>query len=292
MAKRIALVTYTAQEKYAAGVSDNEDVRLQAWLRAQGLEAELEVWNNPAVAWERYDLAILKSPWDYHENLQDFYAWLRGLGQKGVRLLNAPQTVIWNSNKKYLTEIADSGLPVISSVLLAQSSRPDLAPLFTRWQTGRIVVKPCVSAGAKNTMLLSREQAEAGKETLYTLLQEEDFLAQPYLPEIEQGEWSFLFFGGEFSHSLLKVPKSGDFRVQHYHGGTFQQADSPAAYVAKAGEYVRRFAQGTLYARVDGLIKDGEFYLMELELIEPYLYLSTAPDGFENYYKALQRFLS
>ncbi|RPE08669.1 hypothetical protein EGT74_16655 [Chitinophaga lutea] len=291
MAKKIALVTYQVQEKYSAGVNDNEDTQLQAWLQDKGLAVEMVVWNNPAAEWTAFDAAILKSPWDYHEQPDAFYAWLRAMEQQGVRVLNSPDRVIWNSNKKYLVEIAGSGLPVIPTVLLPRGSRPDLAALYTQWNTDKIVVKPCVSAGAKNTLLLPQDEVTARQAEVYALIAEEDYLAQPYLPEVEQGEWSFLFFGGQFSHSLLKVPKDGDFRVQHYHGGTFRTAASTAAFEEKAAEYVRRFGADTLYARVDGLIRDDEFYLMELELIEPYLYLSTAPQGFENYYKALRHFL-
>lgn len=291
MAKRIALVTYQVQEKYSGGVENDEDGQLQAWLQQKGLQVEMAVWNDPAVKWETYDLVILKSPWDYHEQPEAFYAWLRSMKEKGVRLLNPPELVIWNSNKKYLLEIAAAGMAVIPTILLPQGSRPGLDAFFSRWGTDRIVIKPCVSAGAKNTILLRRDQADDEMDMLYALLQQEDYLAQPYLAEVEEGEWSFLFFGGKFSHSLLKRPKSGDFRVQHIHGGTFEQAETGAVFEEKAAEFVRRFGKGTLYARVDGLIKNNEFYLMELELIEPYLFLSTAPHGFENYYKALQQFL-
>lgn len=292
MAKRIALVTYQVQEKYSEGVTDNEDAQLQAFLQQKGLETDMVVWNNPLASWEQYDAAILKSPWDYHEQPQAFYAWLGAMEQRGVRVLNSPQQVIWNSNKKYLTEIAAAGLPVIPTELLPQSSRPLLDAFFQQWDTSRIVIKPCVSAGAKNTILLPREQVAAQQPAIYALLAQEDYLAQPYLEEVEAGEWSFVFFGGQFSHSLLKVPREGDFRVQHYHGGTFHKADTAAVFETKAAAYVQHFGRDTLYARVDGLIRNNEFYLMELELIEPYLYLSTAPHGFEHYYTALLRFLS
>ncbi|WP_343704252.1 hypothetical protein [Chitinophaga sp.] len=283
MAKRIALVTCTAQ----ALEHDSEDARLQAWLQEKGLEVNREIWSNPQTDWKSYDLVVLKSPWDYHEQADAFHAWLRALQQAGVAVQNPADTVVWNSNKKYLAEIADSGLPVIPTALLPQGSLPGLDTFFTRWNTEQIVIKPCISAGAKNTLLLRREEAEAEEDKLYIMLQAEDYLVQPYLQEVEHGEWSFLFFGGQFSHSLLKVPKAGDFRVQHIHGGTYAQASAGAAFEEKAAAYVQRFAKDTLYARVDGIIKNNEFYLMELELIEPYLFLSTTPDGFDNYYKAL-----
>ena len=101
-----------------------------------------------------------------------------------------------------------------------------------------------------------------------------------------------LFFGGNFSHAILKTPKDGDFRVQHSHGGSFRLVEMEESYIQKAQLYVEKFAQGSLYVRVDGIIKDKEFYLMELELIEPYLYLDKAADSYENYYRALVKLLN
>ncbi|WP_157986667.1 ATP-grasp domain-containing protein [Chitinophaga alhagiae] len=283
MAKRIALVTCEAQ----ATEHDGEDAQLQAWLQGKGLEVNREVWSNPQTDWKSYHLVVLKSTWDYHEQAAAFHGWLRSLQAAGVAVQNPADTVIWNSNKKYLPEIADSGLPVIPTALLPQGSLPGLETFFNRWNTAQIVIKPSISAGARNTLLLRREEAVAEEDKLYIMLQAEDYLVQPYLPEVEQGEWSFLFFGGRFSHSLLKVPKAGDFRVQHIHGGTYAPAGAGAVFEEKAAVYVQQFAKDTLYARVDGIIRNNEFYLMELELIEPYLFLSTTPDGFDNYYKAL-----
>ncbi len=112
-------------------------------------------------------------------------------------------------------------------------------------------------------------------------------MAQPFMPEIADGEWSYLFFNGKFSHSLLKKPAEGDFRVQHYHGGTISKVAASPEQIKSAGLYVEKFATDTLYARVDGIHRNGELYLMELELIEPYLFLNTAPEAFHNYYVAL-----
>ena len=292
MNKRIALVTYQQQERYTAGVSDNEDDNLLRFLREKGVDIEPVIWNAPGVNWQQYDVAIIKSPWDYHEQIDAFYNWLRATEQLGVQFLNPVDMMIWNSNKKYLLEIAATGLPIIPSELIAKGSSPGWHTFFSRWHTDKIVVKPCVSAGAKNTLLLTTGEIAAKQEELKALLQEEDYLVQPFMKEIGEGEWSFVFFGGQFSHVLLKTPRDGDFRVQHYHGGSFREAAVAGDYISKAGAYVQHFAKGALYVRVDGVIKEGEFYLMELEMIEPYLYLSTAKHGYDNYYNALTGILS
>lgn len=291
MKLKIALVTYQQQERYTAGVTANEDEQLLEFLLGKGLDITSVVWNAPDINWEEYNLAIIKSPWDYHDQIDAFYAWMMAAEQAGVQLLNPAEMIRWNSNKKYLLEIAAAGLPIIPSVLLEKGTHPDWHTFFQLWNTDKIVVKPCVSAGAKNTVLLKMDDVAAKSSELNALLQQEDFLAQPYLKEIEEGEWSFIFFGGVFSHVLLKTPKQGDFRVQHYHGGTFSQAPTSDTFIQKAKAYVDQFGKGSLYVRVDGIIKDGEFYLMELEMIEPYLFLNTAEQGYENYYTALKEFL-
>ncbi|MBO9728320.1 MAG: hypothetical protein J7623_06740 [Chitinophaga sp.] len=292
MNKKIALVTYQQQARYNEGITESEDDLLLKFLQEKGIDITPVVWNEPGVNWQQYDVAIIKSPWDYHDQIDTFYAWLNTTEAAGVQLLNSADMVRWNSNKKYLLEIADAGLPVIPSRLLPQGTTPDWHSFFTLWNTDKIVVKPCVSAGAKNTMLLTVNEVAAKQAFLDDLLQAEDFLVQPYLEEIEEGEWSFVFFGGAFSHMLLKTPKQGDFRVQHYHGGTFKRAAAGESFVSRAQQYVDQFCKGTLYVRVDGVISANEFYLMELEAIEPYLFLSTAAQGYENYYQALIKLLA
>lgn len=289
---KIAFIGYQVQEKYNSGTAYDEDAELLGFLREKGLDIVMEIWNDPAVNWALYDVAIIKSPWDYHDHIQDFYQWLEWIRSAGVKLLNPVETVKWNSDKHYLQEIADAGLPVIPTVFLEKGERPELSELFKKLKTEKLIIKPCVSAGAKNTVSLTMDSLKMQEEQVYQLLMEESLMAQPFMKEIYEGEWSYLFFNGKFSHSLLKVPKSGDFRVQHYHGGTVVTAEATAVQVAAAEAYVKQFAAGTLYARVDGVNKDGELLLMELELIEPYLFLNTAPSSFEWYYTALQELAS
>jgi glutathione synthase/RimK-type ligase-like ATP-grasp enzyme len=125
-------------------------------------------------------------------------------------------------------------------------------------------------------------------EKVRALLSQQAFLVQPFIPQIEdEGEWSLLFFNGRFSHALLKKPTAGDFRVQQHFGGTIHAATPPTDLLVRATRYVTRFAPGCLYARVDGVRARGAFLLMELEIIEPFLYLLTHPDSYGNYYRAL-----
>ena len=283
---KVALVGYQEQAKYSVGVTNDESRDLLAFLSGKGVDVTAVFWNNPGVQWKEYDVVIIKAPWDYHENLTDFINWLDMLADLNIKVLNPVEVVKWNSNKRYLLEIADKCLTVIQSAYLEKGASFD-ARYFDQFNTDKLVIKPCVSAGAKNTIILEKANVEARKDEVNALLAEEDFLVQPFIPEIREGEWSFLFFNGSYSHSVLKTPKQGDFRVQHYHGGSISFPAPEPLFIAQASEYLKAAPAQTLYARVDGVIKDGAFQLMELEMIEPYLYLDGDNQRFENYYNAL-----
>lgn len=285
--QQIALITYKSSGNYT-GVSEEENSRLHELLSQKGLQVKLEIWDDPNVNWAAYDLVVLKSPWDYFDKIDAFYAWLDRLEQLQVRVLNPIQTVRWNSNKHYLVELQEQGERVVPTQWLEQGSTLQVQQLFENLQAEKIIIKPAVSGGAKNTFALTPTEAEAREGEINALLQQESFLAQPFLPEIQtQGEWSFLFFNGEYSHTVLKTAKTGDFRVQHFFGGTVHTPEPPAHLLEVAHNLVDRYAQNCLYARVDGVELNGELVLMELELIEPFLFMATSEGAFERYYEAL-----
>lgn len=288
----IALVTYHDKGAYASPTVTNEDDALLNFLHQKGLNIEKVIWNDPQVKWETYDLAILKSPWDYFDLIEDFYTWLANLKSKNIRLLNPIDTVKWNADKHYLQDIQAKGLLVTPSVFLEKGSKVALHVYFEEFKAEKFIVKPCVSGGSKNTFKVTRENVDEINTKLAVLVQEEAFIVQPFLNEIEEdGEWSFLFFDQQFSHALLKKAKTGDFRVQHAHGGTIHPQNAPAELLKSAQQYIDQFANGSLYARVDGAVVNGDFLLMELELIEPFLFLDTDAVACERYYQALMKLI-
>ena len=288
---KLALVTYNDQGNFA-GEGALEDQRLLQFLQQKGLDIQFVVWNDPQVNWEAYAAIILKSPWDYFDRFAEFTVWLELLEKKNVRVLNPVKTVRWNADKRYLFAIEKSGFGIVPGRLLETTQDLQLTPLFDTWQTEKIVVKPVVSGGAKNTFSIGRSETETYEQQLTKLLKEEAFLAQPFMPEIQtEGEWSLVFFNGKFSHCVLKVPKQGDFRVQHYFGGAILPATPPETVLQSAEKLVQEFAKDCLYARVDGVLSQSGFKLMELELIEPLLYLQENETLYENYYQALLQLL-
>lgn len=289
---RIAYVTYADQGKYAADSLEDEEAILLRHLQESGLDVHREIWTDKKKDWPSYDVVLLKSPWDYHEKYRAFCGWMDRIKSAGIRMLNPYNIVKWNSDKHYLQKIAASGLKVIPSAIIERGELPLLSSFFYPFGVDKLIVKPCVSAGARHTFTITPQNI-AEQQTLVTqLLKEEAFIVQPFIAEIAtEGEWSFIFLNGRFSHSVLKKPKQGDFRVQQYHGGTADAMPAADKHVRQAAAYVEQFAKGCLYARVDGILIDDELHLMELELIEPYLFLGKHPHGYQRYTEALHQLL-
>jgi glutathione synthase/RimK-type ligase-like ATP-grasp enzyme len=285
---KIAFTGYEIQEKYNNNTARDEDGDIVRYLTEKGIVLDRVVWDDPQVDWSQYKAVILKSPWDYHEKHAAFLQWIENLP---VPVWNSAATVKWNSDKHYLKEVADAGLSVIKTKYISSSEELS-KQLFVALDSERLVVKPCISAGAKNTVILTPENLEALTPQVGSWLEEEAYMVQPYVEQIQEGEWSLLFFGGRYSHSLLKTPKEADFRVQHYLGGKVNYLQASERLIREAEEYVRTFAADTLYARVDGVLIDGTFHLMELELIEPYLFINGETERMENYYLALKERLN
>jgi glutathione synthase/RimK-type ligase-like ATP-grasp enzyme len=288
----IALVTYKDKGAYHAINVSNEDDMLLTFLQSKGINIVKEIWNDPNVVWANYDTAIIKSPWDYFDHIKDFYSWLECMDLLNIRLLNPSSVLRWNADKHYLADIKDAGLKVTPTIFLSKDEPFALSDFFVTFNTDKLIVKPVVSGGAKNTLKVTSENAEDIGHKLEQLLNDEDFIVQPFLREIEKdGELSFLFFGGKFSHAVLKKAAKGDFRVQSTFGGSVHVQEPSLETIAKAQAYLDVFAPDCLYARVDVVMIDADLVLMELELIEPYLFLDTHGNAFDNYYEALLKLL-
>ncbi|SDI64644.1 ATP-grasp domain-containing protein [Chryseobacterium jejuense] len=288
---KITVVGYKKEARLSQGVANDEDTDLISFLKDKRLDVVSTIWNDEKVDWSSFDVAIIKSPWDYHNHLNEFLNWLDHLEQLSIKVLNPVEIIKWNSDKHYLKDIADKQLPVIASEYLEKGSsfKKDVFDLLN---ADKLVVKPCVSAGAQNTLTINRDNTEERSKEIDKLLKEQDYIVQPFVEEIKNGEWSFLFFNGKYSHCSLKTPKEGDFRVQHYHGGSISYPTPDPLHIEQAGAYLKSLPQSTLYARVDGVLIDNTFNLMELELIEPYLFLNGDKALLENYYQALAALIS
>jgi glutathione synthase/RimK-type ligase-like ATP-grasp enzyme len=242
-------------------------------LGAIGFRAEAAVWSDPSYDWSSSAMVVIRSCWDYHLRIAEFLRWIERLEMLGVPVWNSPATIRWNSNKSYLKELEGKGISIVPTLWLEPGPNVSLADELRRVGWQRAVVKPRVSATAHQTKLIQVEQAEEMQNLFEALRARTGVMVQKFMePILSEGEWSLMFFDGEFSHAVLKTPKVGDFRVQHDFGGHERLAQAPR-FVIEAAEKAILVAGNPLYARVDGVIEEGVFRLMELELIEPALFL-------------------
>lgn len=270
---RVALVTSLDLPELFGG----ERLLLPALVQL-GAQVSICIWDDPDVDWADFDAIVIRCPWDYHEKLAAFSAWLTRLEQLQVKVLNDIATLRWNLNKNYLFELQNAGLTLIPSICLKPEDQRSLDELLATMQSDEIVVKPVQSAGAWRTLRVQKGQAALYESDFNQWRLEQDFLVQPFMPEIvTQGECSLVFFDGEYSHALIKRAKQGDFRVQSDHGGSVDVMQASPELIAQAEKILQALPRTPCYARVDGVIREGQFLLMELELLEPELFLELAP---------------
>lgn len=281
---RIAFVTWRELAAITSG-----DRLAAAELRRMGLTVEAAVWDDPGVAWEAYAAVIIRSCWDYHLRPAEFSRWLDRLESAGVRVWNPPALLRWNMDKAYLRDLQARGVAIPPTAILEPGATADLAALLTRHGWERAVVKPRVSATAFNTWLTTAATAAAENDRFAALLADRGALVQPFVDEVvADGEWSLMFFGGRYSHAVLKRAAPGDFRVQDDFGGTVEPALAPPWLVAEARRILDCLDNPPLYARVDGVVAGGRLLLMELELIEPWLFFAADPVAPQRFAAALR----
>ena len=262
-------------------------------LAERGVNAAATVWNDASVQWTDFDAVVIRSCWDYHLAHDAFLAWIARLEASGVRVMNPPALVRWNAEKGYLRDLSSGGTVVVPTRWVEKGDVISLEDVLREQQWPEVVVKPAISASAHETWRASTSSALAGEGRFRGMVSRGRVLVQPYLDVIaSEGEWSLLFYGGVYSHAALKRPRAGDFRVQVEHGGgsEFREPESHAIDTARLALLAAEHGRArSLYARVDGCISDGRFVLMELELIEPDLYLRANPAAPQRLADALMR---
>jgi len=251
-----------------------DDELLCEALGERGCEAESVVWDEKGVEWGKFDLCLVRSTWDYHDKYEEFLAWTQRV-EATAALHNPAALIAWNSNKTYLRQLDDTGVPTVPTLWVERGSAIDLGHALSERDWDEVVVKPAVDLGAKN---LHRVQpGDEANSALASVLARSNAMVQPFLPSLEsEGELSLIYIEGSFSHAVHKHPAKGDFRVQSIWGGTMAASEAEAQHLEIAQRALVQLKDPPLYARID-LVNDlaGQPALIELELIEPNLYLST-----------------
>jgi hypothetical protein len=259
-------------------------------LGALGWRVDSIPWQQPHVAWRDYDAVVIRSTWDYTETPDAFLSVLSDVERAGAPLFNPLRLVRWNLRKTYLLDLAARGIPVVPTLRRDRLCTEELGGLCDELGASDIVVKPVIGLNAEGAFRLA---AGAGRDAIAPVAEhyaDRELLAQPFVPAIStEGEFSLFYFNGEHSHTVLKTPQAGDFRVQEEHGGAIRAVQAEADLLAAGDAALTAVGEEPLYARADFVRApdDAGFWLMELELIEPSLYLRTDPGAPWRFARAL-----
>ncbi len=264
-------------------------------LAALGWRVEAVPWNRPGVAWGDYDLVVIRSTWDYFHDPDAFLAVLAEIERSGVRLENPLELVRWNLRKTYLRDLEARGVPVAPTVWRDRLAPGELLSLLDEVPGEEAVLKPVVGANAEGAFRLDRHSARERASEVENYYSARALMAQPFARYVlDEGEYSLFYFAGEHSHTILKTPRSEDFRVQEEHGGVIRAVDAEDALVAAGRTVLEAVGEAPLYLRAD-FVRSGEgatFWLMELELIEPSLYLRMDPEAPVRFARAVDRLMA
>jgi len=251
--------------------------RLSAALALKGMAAVPIAWTDhteDASGLTGFPLVLGVLAWGYYERHDDWMRATRLWGEAGLLIANPASVLGWNSDKSYLRRLETAGVAIPPTVWSDGVTQDQVEAAFDWFGTDTLIVKPTVSGGAWKTSRLSRGEILSDAPDGAAMI-------QPFLPElVAEGELSLLFFGGRFSHAVLKRAEAGDFRIQVQYGGQYEALPSlPVEAIALAEQVLAAIEEPLLYARID-MVRgaDGRWLLMEAELIEPDFYLSEAPD--------------
>lgn len=270
--RRLGLVT---SQHHAALTKGDQLLQQELLLRKQA--AIPVVWNAPEMArvGKLLDAVVIRSAWDYHQDLDAFVAWLEQVEADGALVVNPLQLVRWNADKRYLLELRDAGVPTVRSHLTKRGTVPDLQAVMDTYGWTDAVVKPRVSATADRTWRVDRTGVDPVQKSVNRAHNPSTgWIVQPFVDAIlTRGEWSLVYLGGHYSHAVIKHAGHSDYRVQTEHGGRLKVKSPPDSVRAVSDEAVRAVATAWAYLRVDLVDTEEGPLVMEVEAIEPELFL-------------------
>lgn len=257
-----------------------DDRLLIAEFAERGVEASSVAWGDPNSDWNQYNLALIRSTWDYIDERARFLSVLSAIEASSCRLFNPLDVVRWNSDKRYLFDLNDWDIPIVPTFRVSATDLASVSSTLAREGWRNVVVKPIIGAGGSAVRRAAAAEIGSTLEQLAVEHPQHEFLIQPLIESvITEGEWSFIFIDGEISHVLLKRPAAGDYRAHGIYGGTIESAAPRQEDLRHVQAMLARLPFDLLYARFDLVRVDGRLAVMELELVEPMLYFNLAPEG-------------
>lgn len=285
----IAFATDHDRANYA-----EDDRLLVDYLIQHGEKVSPVIWNDPEADWESYDVIVFRSVWDYFILRDEFDLWLKKLEDLRVRVFNPLSVIAWNKNKTYFDHFKSLGIKIPAYQIIRSKDPQSLVDILTSQGWDKAVIKPAISGGAHNTWVTDTLSATSHSTRFDQLVSQQDVIVQKFSNEIiNTGEWSLIFFNKKFSHAICKQAKAGEFRVQAQFGGQHRSVEPHPQLLAYVSSILDLIPEDLLYARVDGFIADDDqFYLMELELIEPVLFFDSHGNACSNFYRALKEMMA
>jgi len=250
-----------------------EDRLVQEAIERKGLKVGRMDWATPNFDWSCAKALLFRTIWDYFERWDEFDIWLKHI-EKTVPTINAISTIKWNVDKHYLGDLRDKGINVPPFKIAHKGDEITLSQIFEENNFNEVVLKPTISGGAFETYRIHKNEIATYEKAFARLISERDMMVQSFQKNVlEKGEISLMLFNGQFSHSILKIAKPGDFRVQDDHGGTVHHYQATPEEIKFAQKAVAACSPLPTYARVDIFYdNNNQPSLVELELIEPELW--------------------
>ncbi|MEM7134036.1 MAG: hypothetical protein AAF702_47530 [Chloroflexota bacterium] len=267
------------------------DMLLANSLRKRGHSVESVPWQGDFTRLQAADLLLLRSNWDYHYDLPGFTAWLDQIEAARLPIYNPISLVRWNLHKSYLFDLEAQRILIPKTQVLNKDEAVE--PIFEQQGWTEAIIKPLVGASSHLVERVSRAALATWCEEIRPQRADEAWLIQEFRPEIQEtGEWSLIFFAGDFSHAVVKQPSAGEFKLNSQYAGQIKRTTPASSLLQQAQQVVAGLPLIPLYARIDGFVsKNGDFLVLELELNEPGLYFTFAPEQANHFAEVIHALL-
>ncbi len=267
-----------------------EDGLVEKALEKLGCNVYRTSWDNKKFDWSTTHLAIFRTTWDYFYRFDEFKKWLNKVKEK-TTLINPYHQILWNLDKHYLLDLQKQGINIPASYYIPKGTSASLKEIHEKCGWKKTVLKPTISGAARHTYKLDANSLNDIEADFSKLIKKEDFMLQEFQENIiNKGEVALMLFGGEYSHSILKKAKSGDFRVQDDFGGTVENYIPSSSEIKFAEDTVKCMDPVPDYARVDMIWdNNNEPAVSELELIEPELWFRFNPKSADHQAKHIYK---
>ena len=250
-----------------------EDRLIQEALENKGLRVIKKDWADTNFDWSTTKLVLFRTTWDYYNRYEEFSKWLKSSTNQTIHI-NSSSIIKWNMDKKYLKVLEEEGVNIPETEFITKGSKTTLEEIHSKNNWYKTVLKPTFSGGGRHTYKLNLESLSTHEDLFQELVMKEDMMLQVFQNNIvEKGEMSLIMIDGEYTHSVLKVAKEGDFRVQDDFGGSVHEYKPSSEEIDFAKKTIAACPEKPIYARVDIFLdNNNKLALGELELIEPELW--------------------